>query len=58
MFTNDIKEFADKKITGSRDNPYGMINCVEYMLNSERIGLYEQVSGLVDVYNEPVKKSL
>lgn len=54
MFADEIREFTDEKITEIRDNPYGMINCVEYMLNSERIGLYEQVSGLVEAYNRAI----
>lgn len=35
-------------------NPYGRINCVEYMLNDERIGLYEEVAGMVEVYNRVI----
>ena len=35
-------------------NPYGRINCVEYLLNDERIGLYEEVAGMVEVYNRVI----
>lgn len=32
-------------------NPYGMIPCVEWQLNSERMGLFESVTGLTELYN-------
>ena len=32
-------------------NPYGRINCVEWRLNDERIGLFENVSAPVEIYN-------
>lgn len=33
------------------ENPYGRLPCVEWMLNEDRMGLYEGVSGLVEAYN-------
>ncbi len=36
------------------DNPYGYIPCVEYRLNDERIGLFEEVAGLVEAYSHAV----
>ena len=30
------------------ENPYGRLPCVEWMLNEDRMGLYEGVSGLVE----------
>ena len=33
------------------NNPYGRLPCVEWMLNEDRMGLYEGVSGLVEAYN-------
>ena len=33
-------------------NPYGKIPVVEYMLNDERLGLYEPVVSLVNAYNK------
>ena len=35
-------------------NPYGMINCVEWRLNEERMGLYESVAGLIEAYNHTI----
>ena len=32
-------------------NPYGRLPCVEWMLNEDRMGLYEGISGLVEAYN-------
>lgn len=36
------------------DNPYGYIPCVEYRLNDERMGLFENVTGLVESYNHTI----
>lgn len=36
------------------DNPYGYIPCVEYRLNDERIGIFEEVTGLVETYNHTI----
>lgn len=33
------------------ENPYGRLPCVEWMLNEDRMGLYEGISGLVEAYN-------
>lgn len=35
-------------------NPYGYIPCVEYRMNDDRIGLYEEVTGLVEAYNRAI----
>ncbi len=35
-------------------NPYGYIPCVEYRMNDDRIGLYEEVTGLVEAYNHAI----
>ena len=35
-------------------NPYGYINCVEWRLNDDRMGLYEPVAGLVETYNAAI----
>ena len=32
-------------------NPFGRLPCVEWMLNEDRMGLYEGISGLVEAYN-------
>ena len=49
-----IIPFEGEIMQESIPNPYGRINCVEYMLNDERIGLYEEVSGMVETYNRVI----
>lgn len=44
---------ADDKRTIDR-NPYGLIPTVEWRLNDERIGLYEEVAGLIESYNHTI----
>ena len=48
---DQIERFDNVKKTDSDPNPYGYINCVEYRLNDERMGIFESVSGLVESYN-------
>lgn len=45
--------FDDGKILSDLEeiNPYGRINCVEWRLNDERLGLFENVAGPVEIYN-------
>lgn len=53
--TADTLYLFDKgKIIEERPNPYGMIPCVEWRLNEERIGLYEGVATLVETYNRTI----
>lgn len=53
--TADTLYFFDNgKIIEERPNPYGMIPCVEWRLNEERIGLYEGVATLVETYNRTI----
>ena len=49
-----IIQFEGGIMQESIPNPYGRINCVEYMLNDERIGLYEEVAGMVETYNRVI----
>lgn len=46
-----IEHFDNGKKTGSIVNPYGLIPVVEYRMNDERIGLYEEVAGMIEAYN-------
>lgn len=46
-----IELFDDGKKTDRTLNPYGLIPVVEYRLNDERIGLYEEIAGMVEAYN-------
>jgi len=48
----EIFEHGQKK--DKHENPYGYIPCVEYRLNDERIGIYEEVTGLVEAYNHAI----
>lgn len=46
--------FLDKKLIDEKPNPYGYIPVVEWRLNDDRIGLYENVAGLVEEYNHAI----
>ena len=47
----EIIPFEGSTAGESMENPYGRLPCVEWMLNEDRMGLYEGVSGLVEAYN-------
>lgn len=47
----EIIPFEDSTAGEPMENPYGRLPCVEWMLNEDRMGLYEGVSGLVEAYN-------
>ena len=49
-----IEDFNGKEKTESLVNPYGLIPVVEWRLNDERIGLYEEVAGLIEAYNHTI----
>ena len=49
-----IEDFEDKTKKESTVNPYGLIPIVEWRLNDERIGLYEEVAGLIEAYNHAI----
>lgn len=47
-----VREFVGSSYVGEiRDNPYGLIPAVEYMLDDERMGVYEDVAPLIEAYN-------
>lgn len=46
-----IRKFDGEKLYPAEENPYGLIPCVEYKLNDERMGLFEGVAGLIEAYN-------
>ncbi len=55
VLTRDaIQTFDCGKFVEEFDNPYGMIPCVEYRLNDERMGIFEEVTGLVEAYNHAI----
>lgn len=49
-----IEAFEGSSKREVRENPYGYIPCVEYRLNDERMGLFEEVTGLVEAYNHTI----
>ena len=49
-----IIPFEGTKELEPRINPYGLIPVVEYRMNDERIGLYEEVAGLIEAYNHVI----
>ena len=49
-----IEDFEGTTKKESVDNPYGLIPVVEWRLNDERIGLYEEVAGLIEAYNHAI----
>ncbi len=49
-----IIPFEGTKKLEQRINPYGLIPVVEYRMNDERIGLYEEVAGLIEAYNHVI----
>lgn len=51
MTRDSIYRFSDNVIKERIDNPYGYIPVVEWRMNDERIGLYEEVANLIETYN-------
>lgn len=49
-----IEPFEGGQKKEVHDNPYGYIPCVEYRLNDERMGIFEEVTGLVEAYNHTI----
>lgn len=49
-----LYEFTGTTLSEGKENPYGMLPIVEYAMNQERIGIFEEVSGLVESYNKAI----
>lgn len=49
-----IKQFSGDRFTEEAVNPYGKIPIVEWVLNEERMSLYETIAGLTEVYNKAI----
>lgn len=49
-----IREFNGSIIGEERENPYGKINVVEWLMNEERMGIYEEVAGMVESLNSTI----
>lgn len=54
MTPAEIVQFKDNAVIERKPNPYGMIPLVEHVMNDERIGLFEHVAGMVEVYNKAI----
>ena len=51
-----IQRFEGTTLLERIPNPYGRIPVVEWRLNDERMGLYEGVAGLVEMYNRTLSE--
>lgn len=51
-----IQPFEGSKFLEAKENPYGYIPCIEWKLNNERMGLFESVAGLVEMYNHTLSE--
>lgn len=49
-----IEHFDSGKKTEILPNPYGLIPVVEWRLNDERMGIFENVTGLIEAYNHVI----
>lgn len=57
ILTRDrIITFDNNKFTGERLNPYGYIPVVEWKLNEERIGLYEDAAALIESFSHTISE--
>lgn len=54
MTRMEINDFVGGTLSEGHKNPYGMIPLVEYAMNQERIGIFEEVAGLVETYNKAI----
>ena len=54
MTREEIISFDHGKFTDHIPNPYGYIPVVQWKLNEECIGLYEEVAGLIETYNHTI----
>ena len=50
----EIITFDGDEIKERDANPYGKINVVEYVMNNERMGLYEEIAGLTESFNKGI----
>lgn len=51
---DEVIEFLGDEVIERRPNPFGKIPVVEWVLNAERIGLFESVTSLVEAYNHTI----
>lgn len=49
-----ITEFYGSDIVEVRPNPYGKINVVEWLMNEERMSLYEEIANMTEIFNKTI----
>ena len=54
MTRDTIYEFTGRTMDEEHENPYGRIPFVEYALNQERIGIFEGIANMTEVYNKAI----
>lgn len=51
---DEVIPFEESEKREAQINPYGKIPVVEWILNEERMGIYESVAGLIEAYNHTI----
>ena len=49
-----IRDFVGSEIKGERPNAYSKINVVEWLMNEERMSLYEEIAGMTEAINKTI----
>lgn len=49
-----IQEFYGDEFTEVKPNPYGKINIVEWVMNEERMSIYEAITALTETYSKTI----
>ena len=49
-----IIDFEGEKFTEERPNNYGKIPVVEWIMNEERMSLYEEIAGITEIFNNTI----
>lgn len=54
MTRETIREFYGSELKEERPNPYGKIPVVEWLMNEERMSLYEEIAGMTETINKTI----
>ena len=54
MTRETIQEFVGSDLKEARPNPYGKIPVVEWLMNEERMSLYEEIAGMTETINKTI----
>lgn len=54
MTRETIQEFYGSELREARPNPYGKIPVVEWLMNEERMSLYEEIAGMTEAINKTI----